>query len=127
MPVRTESEIKLIFKHTPSDYKLKTDNGLMVLYPAPYSCLGLIENMPEDAFNAALMKAKHREVQEVAVSKLKPIMEKHGLIEHFCSTHPWRDSLYSVLKFASFALKSEQAVSDLEADILSANIKFNGC
>lgn len=126
MEARNLDDIKLIFKHTHRDYKSQgADGSLNVAYPAPYYGCGSINAMPLDAFNRALAYAKRKESALIVEAKLKPIMSDHGLLEHFCGSMQWRDSLDSVIQYASFALRSETAINNLRADLEAAHINFN--
>lgn len=120
---RNPEDISLVWKHTHSDFKSVIDGQLFIMYPAPYGGLGTIYNMPEDAFLSQLEYAKRKEAWLVRSNKLKPIMQKHGILGHFCSTHQWRDTLQDVKTFAGFAVKSN-IVEAITLDIQNAGIEF---
>ena len=122
---RKESDINLIWKHTHPDNKSIYEGIKTVRYPAPYFCSGSIEGMPESCYQDALKYARKREVRECCDNALRPIMKKHGLLEHFESTQQWRDSVKDVKTFAGFKLgDNSQELDVLMSEIVAADIIF---
>jgi hypothetical protein len=54
---------------------------------------------------------------------LRPIMQKHGVLEHFESSMQWRDSYDDIAEFVGFALKGEPLNALLE-EIKRASIVY---
>ncbi|MCS0096519.1 MULTISPECIES: hypothetical protein [Vibrio] len=120
---RTPEQIELIWKHTHKDMKGVSNGVKTIVYPAPYSCLGTVEDLPEDAYQDKLRYARYKECCEKRDEKLRPIMVEHGVIEHFDSTMQWRDELDDVAVFAGFTLQGE-ALEALLTDVKAADITY---
>ncbi|XEV12346.1 hypothetical protein ACBZ90_00525 (plasmid) [Vibrio alginolyticus] len=111
---RTPEQIQLIWKHTHRDMKSNSNGKKTILYPAPYCCLRQIEELPEEAYQRRLRYAQYKECCELRDQMLRPIMQKHGVLEHFESSMQWRDSYDDIAEFVGFALKGEPLNALLE-------------
>ncbi|WP_063664372.1 hypothetical protein [Aliivibrio fischeri] len=101
---RTPTLINLIWSSLHPDMRGKFEDGTKnMVWPAPYCCLGSVENLPEKEFHYYLNNALRDKCNDIKNNKLIEICKKFNVLEHFQSTNQWRENKESLSTWISWS------------------------
>ncbi len=121
---RNINDIKLIFKHTPVDYR-GTLEKYAVLYGHPErgTILGSIESMPESVYQAKLASATRLEAKAKRDAKLMPIFKQFGIEYILQGSRQFRDTLDDIITFIVPSVKESRRAMFVQ-ELKNAGIRW---